>query len=95
MAVSAPLIAGGLSKTKSVGLTLLAGATTTIGAVIGVLVGSISDIAVAVSFSVAGGAMLYVVLGEILPQAIVTNKNRMPTAFVLAGIIFGILCTQI
>ena len=95
MAVSAPLIAGGLSKTKSVILTLLVGSTTVIGAALGVIVGGVSDIAVAVSFSIAGGAMLYVVLGEILPQSIVTNKDRMPTIIALVGIIVGILLTQI
>ena len=94
MAVSAPLIAGGLSKTKSVFITLVAGATTVVGAIAGVIIGGISDIAVAISFSIAGGAMLYVVLGEILPQSIVTNKDRVPTIFALIGIIFGILFTH-
>jgi len=91
MAVSAPLIAGGFSKIKSVLLTLLIGTTTVIGAIAGVLIGGISDIAVAISFSVAGGAMLYVVLGEIIPQTIVTSKDRVPTIFLLVGIIIGML----
>jgi ZIP family zinc transporter len=91
MAVSAPLIVGGLSKVKSVALTLMIGTTTVVGAVVGVLLGGVSDIAVALSFSVAGGAMLYVVLGEILPQSIITSKNRVPTVFALVGIIVGML----
>jgi len=91
MAVSAPLIVGGFSKTKSVVITSLAGATTVVGAVAGVLIGGVSDIAVAISFSIAGGAMLYVVLGEILPQSIVTSNDRVPTVFALAGIIVGML----
>jgi len=91
MAVSAPLIAGGLSKTKSVAITFLAGATTVVGAIAGVLIGGISDIAVSISFAIAGGAMLYVVLGEILPQSIVTSKDRIPTVFALVGIIVGML----
>jgi len=95
MAVAAPLYAGGLSKIKSVLLTILAGATTIIGTVAGVLIGGISDLAVAVSFAVAGGAMMYVVLGEILPQSIVTSKDRIPTVVALLGIITGILFTAI
>jgi len=91
MAVSAPLIAGGLSKVKSVLITLSVGATTVIGAIIGVLIGGISDIAVAVSFSIAGGSMLYVVFAELLPQSIVLSNNRVPTFFTLAGIIVGML----
>ena len=95
MAVSAPLIAGGLSRVKSVVITMIAGATTVVGAVIGVLIGGISDIAVALSFSIAGGSMLYVVLGEIIPQSIVTSKDRIPTIFALVGIIVGILFIQL
>ena len=91
MAVSAPLIAGGFSRIKSVIITFLAGTTTIIGAIAGVLIGGISDSAVAVSFSIAGGAMLYVVIGEILPQSIVTSKDRIPTIFALAGIVVGML----
>lgn len=95
MAVAAPLFAGGLSSTKSILLTMLAGATTILGSVAGVLIGGISDFAVAVSFSVAGGAMLYVVLAEILPQSIVTSKDRIPTVFALLGIITGLLFTGV
>jgi len=95
MAVAAPLISGGLSKRKAVTLTLLAGSTTVIGAIAGVILGGISDLAIAFSFSIAGGAMLYVVLGEILPQAIVTNKDRVPIIFSLIGIVLGMLLTEL
>lgn len=95
MAVAAPLIAGGLSKIKTIALTLLTGATTVIGAIAGVIIGGISDLTLALSFSIAGGAMLYVVFGEILSQSIVTSKDRMPTIFALVGIIVGMLFTNI
>jgi len=95
MAVSAPLISGGLSKVKTVLLTIFAGATTVIGAIAGVIIGGLSDLAFALSLSVAGGAMLYVVFGEILPQSIVTNKDRIPTIFALVGIVVGMLLTEI
>ena len=95
MAVSAPLVAGGLSRLKAITLTLLIGATTLLGAVTGLLIGGISDTAVALSFSIAGGAMLYVVLSEILPQSIVSSKDRIPTVFALVGILVGMLFTVI
>jgi ZIP family zinc transporter len=93
MAISAPLIAGGLSRFKTLTLTLMAGATTVFGAIAGVLIGGISDFALALSFSVAGGSMLYVVIAEILPQSIVTSKTKMPTLFALLGIIVGMIFT--
>jgi len=95
MAVTAPLISGGLSKTKSVALTFMTGATTVVGAGIGVLIGGISDVALSLSLSIAGGAMLYVVFAEILPQTVVSTKNRIPPVFTLVGIITGILIAQI
>ena len=95
MAIGAPLTAGGLNKGKVIFLTLLAGVPTVIGAFIGVLLGGISDVAVALSYAIAGGAMLYVVFGEILPQSIVMSKNRIPTISSLVGIVFGFLLTKI
>ena len=95
MAVSAPLMSGGLSRFKAVALVALIGATTVIGAVAGVLIGGISYTALALSFAMAGGAMLYVVFGEILPQSIVTTKDRLPTIFAMVGIIVGLIITQI
>jgi ZIP family zinc transporter len=95
MAISAPLISGGFLKSRTIILVSLTGATTVIGAVTGVIIGGISDMSLALSFSMAGGAMLYVVQGEILPQSIVTNKDRVPTVFVFIGIIVGLLFTQI
>jgi len=95
MAISAPLISGGFSKPKTLILVMLTGATTVLGAVAGVLIGGISYTALALSFAVAGGAMLYVVFGEILPQSIVTNKDKVPAIFALVGIVIGLLFTQI
>jgi len=95
MAVSAPLMLGGLSKFKAIVITLIAGATTVLGAVIGVILGSISDIAVALSFGAAAGAMLYVVLGEIIPQSIVMSKDRIPTIFAFLGLVVGTAFTVV
>ena len=95
MAISAPLISGGLSKTKTVLLAFLTGSTTLIGTIAGILIGGISDTALALSFSAAGGAMLYVVFAEILPQSIVVSKDKVPAIFALIGIITGMLFTQI
>ena len=95
MAISAPLIAGGLSKKKTILLTVLAGIPTVFGALIGILIGNISNFAIALSFSIAGGAMLYVVFCEILPLTTILNKDRIPTIILLVGVIAGLLLTKI
>ncbi|MCL2805800.1 MAG: ZIP family metal transporter [Treponema sp.] len=95
MAIAAPLLAGGIKKWKVVLLTSLAGATTLLGGFIGILIGSISDFAIALSLSTAGGAMLYIVFGEIMPQSVIMTKNRTASIVTLFGVIIGLIVTQI
>ena len=95
MAIAAPLLAGGIKKLRVIFLTALCGATTLLGGFIGVFIGGISDITVALSLSAAGGAMLYIVFGEIIPQSIVMTKNRAASIVTLFGIIVGLIATQL
>jgi len=95
MAIAAPLLAGGINRWKVVLLTALCGGTTVLGGFIGVFIGVISDFVVALSLSAAGGAMLYIVFGEMIPQAIVMTKNRTASIITLFGIIVGLFVTQI
>ena len=87
MAISAPLASGGVTAWKTVLLTALAGAATIAGAVIGLAVGGISQLAIAVCMGIAGGAMLYVTFGEIVPQAILMDEGRVPAVSMLIGIL--------
>jgi len=95
MAVAAPLLAGGVNRWKVVLLTALSGLTTLLGGFIGILLGRISDIAIALSLSIAGGAMLYIVFGEIIPQSVIMTKNRTASIITLFGLIVGLIVTQI
>lgn len=95
VAVAAPMLVGGINKWKVIFLTALSGAPTLIGGLIGVLIGNISNFAVAMSLSIAGGAMLYVVFGEIIPQSIVMTKNRTTSIITLFGILVGLIITKI
>jgi len=89
MTISAPLIAGGMKKRKAAFLALLTGTSTILGAVVGIMAGSISDTAIAISLSVAGGAMLYAVFGEVLPQAIRIRKDMVTPFSFLIGLVAG------
>jgi ZIP family zinc transporter len=94
MAIAAPLLAGGINKWKVIFFTALAGSTTLIGGIIGILIGGISDFAIAISLSAAGGAMLYIVFGEIMPQSLIMTKDRKASIVTLFGIIVGLIVTQ-
>lgn len=91
MAVSVPLISGGMGKPKAVLLTALAGAPTMIGAAIGYGIGMLSPLALSLSLSFASGAMLYVVLGELLPEGILMWRSKMPALATLIGILVGLV----
>jgi len=95
MAIAAPLLAGGVGKLKVVLLTALAGSTTLVGGIIGVLIGSISDFAIALSLAGAGGAMLYIVFGEIIPQSSIMANNRTASIITLLGIVVGMVAAEI
>ena len=93
MAIGAPLIGGGMSKTKAVGLTALGGTPTIIGGLIGMLIGGISDTALALALTGASGTMLYVVFGEVLPQSSQITKSRLTTIAAILGILVGLVMT--
>ena len=95
MAIGGPLIGGGISKGKAVALTALSGVPTIIGGAIGIWVGGISDTALALALTGAGGAMFYVVFGEILPQSSIITKSRFTTFAALLGILVGLLLTSL
>ncbi len=91
MAIAVPLISGGLNAWKTVMLTIISGSITVIGAVLGYALGNISPMVISICLSLAGGAMLYVTYGEILPQAVLLYNKRLPTLFNLFGVILGML----
>jgi ZIP family zinc transporter len=91
MAVSVPLIAGGMKRSKAVLITALTGAPTILGALIGYTLGIMGPIMLAMSLSFASGAMLYVVLGELLPEGILMWRSKMPAFATLVGIVTGMV----
>ena len=90
MAVSVPLISGGMSKPKAVLLTALSGVPTMVGALLGYLIGEIGAVGLAMSLGFASGAMLYVVFGEILPQAYLMYHSKLPAFTAIGGMLLGL-----
>ncbi len=90
MAVSVPLISGGMGKAKAVILTALSGVPTIIGALLGFAIGELGAMGLAISLGFASGAMLYVVFGEILPQAILMYHSKLPAFTAIGGILVGL-----
>jgi len=91
MAVSVPLISGGMNRWKAVLITALSGIPTIIGALLGYLLGEIGALGLALSLGFASGAMLYVVFGEILPQAILMYHSKLPAFSAIVGMLVGLV----
>ena len=91
MAVSVPLISGGMTKWKAVLITAASGFPTVIGALLGYWLGEIGPMGLCLSLGFASGAMLYVVFGEILPQAIIMYRSKLPAFSAIAGVLVGML----
>jgi len=90
MAVSVPLISGGMKKWKAVLITALSGIPTILGALLGFALGEIGAMGLALSLGFASGAMLYVVFGEILPQAFLMYHSKLPAFSAIAGMLVGL-----
>lgn len=91
MAIVAPLICGGMKKGKAIFLTALSGAPTIIGALVGYSIGEMGAIGLSISLALASGAMVYVVFGEIIPQAFLMYRSKLPTFFIILGVLMGVI----
>ena len=90
MAVSVPLISGGMARWKAVLITASSGIPTIVGAFLGYWLGEIGPLGLALSLGFASGAMLYVVFGEILPQAILMYRSKLPAFSAIVGMLVGL-----
>ena len=61
-----------------------------IGALLGYALGEIGPLGLTMSLGFASGAMLYVVFGEILPQAILMYHSKLPAFSVIIGMLTGL-----
>ena len=91
MAISVPLIAGGMNKCKATFLSALAGVPTVVGAMLGYSLGLLSPIWLALSLTFAAGAMFYAVFGELIPEAILMFRSKLPALAILVGFLLGII----
>ena len=90
MAVSVPLISGGMERWKAVLITACTGIPTILGALLGYVLGEIGAMGLCLSLGFASGAMLYVVFGEILPQAILMYNSKLPAFSAIFGMLLGL-----
>ncbi len=92
-AVVLPLKAGGISSLKIIFLIFILSIPMGIGSAVGALLSGISPLFIAFSLSLAGGVMLYITCGEIIPESKDIWKGRLSTVGSLVGFIIGVIIT--
>ena len=95
MAVAVPLISGGTGRVRATLLTAACGLPTVLGAWLGFWLGDIGPLGLTMSLGFASGAMLYVVFGELLPEAILMWRSKMPALATVVGVLVGLMIIYI
>lgn len=93
--MAVPMKNGGMKISKVIFYVVLSGITTGIGAFFGAIIGSISEQVIAICLSFAAGAMLYIVSGELVPEANQLYHGRMTALGNMIGFLIGIFATRI
>lgn len=95
ISMGVPMKKGGMKKSKIIFYVFMSGVTTGIGAFLGALIGGISDIVIAMCLAFAGGAMLYIVSGELIPESNELYKGKFPILGNIIGFIIGMFATML
>lgn len=90
IAMAVPLKLGGYKPAMVLFYTVIAGIPTGIGAFFGELLGGLSDIFISLCMGFAGGAMLYITCGEIIPKTRSIYKGRISTIGLIIGLLLGL-----
>ena len=93
--MAVPMRNGGISAKKVIFYVILSGITTGIGAFFGSLIGSISLTIISSCLSFAAGAMLYIVTGELIPEAHNLYKGRTSAVGNILGFLIGIIAVRL
>ena len=96
MAIAIPLHFAGTSKLRTVMISFAAGITTLVGAMIAfLLLGSLSERFMYIGLAFAAGAMFYITVNELIPEAHKYGNARLAGLGVLTGVLVVFLLTQV
>lgn len=91
VAMAAPMRESGVSAKKAALLAAASGLPTGLGALIGGVIGQTAPQVISICLSLAAGAMLYVVLSDLIPQSKKLYQGRLPSLFNILGVLCGVV----
>lgn len=94
LSMATPLRLSGTSIFKVLLLTILAGIPTGLGAFLGAVLGNVSDFFIGLCLAFAGGTMLYITCGEMIPDAKNVHRGRASSIGIVLGFIIGIVVSM-
>ncbi len=89
-----PLIKSGLHVNRILSYSFVFSLPMAFGSLIGSTISNISTIVLAVSLSFAGGVMLYITCGQVIPESKDIWHGRLSTIGAMAGFVIGVLLTE-
>lgn len=90
LSMAIPMKNGGMKGWKVMIYVILSGIATGVGALIGAIVGNISEKIIAMCLAFAAGAMMYIVSGELIPESNKLYQGRMTAVGNMLGFILGL-----
>ena len=95
LSMAVPMKNGGMKPSKVIYYVFLSGITTGIGALVGAILGGISQEIISICLAFAAGAMIYIVSGELTPESNKLYNGRMTAIGNLIGFLIGVFAMNI
>jgi len=95
MAIATALGLAELNKFKIIIITALAGVPIGAGALIGGLMGGISELFLSIALGFAGGAMMYIVYDDLIPDCHKSTRGHTAIIGIINGIILGMILIEV
>ena len=94
VALALPFLMSGFELHKMLGLSFIFALPILIGTIIGAFLGSISPVFISLCLGLAGGVMIYITCGEILPNSKDIWKGRLTPVLATTGFVTGVIITS-
>lgn len=95
LAMAVPLKNGGMKIRKILWYVILSGVTTALGALVGAILGGISETIIGLYLAFAAGAMIYIVSGELTPESNKLYLGKSTVVGNIIGILIGLIAMSI